>query len=101
MRSIAADSGFGLAGRDSAREQSRQNETRRDLVTVGHRQQPGTTVAADGRPSANFLAHLIATAQQVPQARERRRAEPGDVVRQYDAVADSRQIVAAITSRLT
>jgi hypothetical protein len=29
-----------------------------------------------GRPAAAFLAHLIATAAQMPQTRERRRAEP-------------------------
>jgi hypothetical protein len=28
------------------------------------------------RPSAVFLAHLIAVAQQAPQTRQRRRAEP-------------------------
>jgi hypothetical protein len=31
---------------------------------------------AAGRPAAAFLAHLIATAAQMPQTRERRRAEP-------------------------
>src|ERR1700730_14736951 len=30
------------------------------------------------RPSAPFLAHLIATDQHVPQARQRRRAEPAE-----------------------
>lgn len=29
------------------------------------------------RPAANFLAHLIATADGAPQTRARRRAEPG------------------------
>jgi hypothetical protein len=39
------------------------------------------------RPSAAFLAQLIATAQQAPQTRERRRADPGEVNAVYTAVA--------------
>lgn len=35
--------------------------------------------------SATFLAHLIATARQVPQTRERRRAEPGEAIAAYTA----------------
>jgi hypothetical protein len=35
------------------------------------------------RSSAPFLAHLIATVQQAPQTRERRRCEPGDAVARY------------------
>jgi hypothetical protein len=31
----------------------------------------------------NFLAHLIATAQQAPQTRERRRAEPEVVIAMF------------------
>jgi hypothetical protein len=37
------------------------------------------------RPSAHFLAHLIATADQLPQTRERRRAEPQDAIAAYAA----------------
>lgn len=36
-------------------------------------------------PDARFLAHLIATDQNVPQTRERRRAEPVDAVAAYGA----------------
>lgn len=36
------------------------------------------------RPAA-FLAHLIATKNQLPQTRERRRAEPGEVIAAYRA----------------
>jgi hypothetical protein len=39
------------------------------------------------RPSAAFLAQLIATAQQAPQTRQRRRAEPDEVNAVYAAVA--------------
>ena len=37
------------------------------------------------RPQAGFLAHLIATAAKLPQTRERRRAEPSDVIAIYTA----------------
>jgi hypothetical protein len=38
---------------------------------------------AGQRPYAGFLAHLIATADQLPQTRERRRAEPEDAIAAY------------------
>ncbi|HVX98347.1 MAG TPA: hypothetical protein VHA55_00985 [Pseudorhodoplanes sp.] len=47
--------------------------------------------AHDGRPalrartSATFLAQLIATAQQAPQTREKRRLEPQAAIRAYAA----------------
>ena len=37
------------------------------------------------RQAAAFLTHLIATARHVPQARERRRAEPAEVIAAYQA----------------
>jgi hypothetical protein len=40
---------------------------------------PHTAAMASRRPSAAFLAQLIATAQQAPQTRARRRAEPAHV----------------------
>lgn len=36
---------------------------------------------------ASFLAHLIATKDHAPQTRERRRAEPGEAIAAYRAVA--------------
>jgi len=47
--------------------------------------------AHDARPhrsiprAATFLTHLIATARQLPQTRERRRAEPSEVIAAYQA----------------
>jgi hypothetical protein len=41
------------------------------------------------RPASAFVAHLIAAARQVPQARQRRRAEPAEVIAAYRA-ADAR-----------
>ena len=37
------------------------------------------------RPQAGFLAHLIATKEKLPQTRERRRAEPHEVIAVYAA----------------
>jgi hypothetical protein len=38
-----------------------------------------------GRPASYFVAHLIATHDQAPQTRERRRADPGAVIAAYAA----------------
>lgn len=58
----------------------------RALVVVGS----GPEAAVDpagSRPSAAFLAQLIATAQRAPQTRQRRRAEPSEVSTIYAAVS--------------
>jgi hypothetical protein len=57
----------------------------RFLVSVGSSQ--GTEVNPGGRPAAVFLAQLIATAQQAPQTRRRRRAEPNEVSTIYTAAS--------------
>lgn len=58
----------------------------RALVLVGAG--PVASVGSAGaRPSAVFLAQLIATAQQAPQTRRRRRAEPNEVSTTYAAVS--------------
>jgi hypothetical protein len=41
--------------------------------------------------TAAFLAHLIATARQIPQARARRRAEPADAIAAYQATIQKLQ----------
>ena len=38
------------------------------------------------RPDPTFIAHLIATAQQLPQTRNLRRAAPADVLSAYRAL---------------
>lgn len=43
--------------------------------------------AADSHRQAAFLAHLIATKGQLPQTRERRRAEPAEAIAAYRAGA--------------
>jgi hypothetical protein len=49
---------------------------------------PGTAVdPAGSRPSAMFLAQLIATAQQAPQTRRRRRGAPTEASALYAAAS--------------
>jgi hypothetical protein len=58
----------------------------RALVVVGSSQ--GSALdPAGSRPSAVFLAQLIATAQRAPQTLRRRRAEPNEVNSIYAAVS--------------
>lgn len=40
------------------------------------------------RTTAAFLAHLIASARQMPQTRVRRRADAGDVIAAYKATVE-------------
>jgi hypothetical protein len=49
--------------------------------------QAGRTARPANRPSAAFLAHLIATAQQSPQTREKRRIEPEQAILAYKAAS--------------
>jgi hypothetical protein len=58
---------------------------RRDLVPVLALRRRDSRTGACARPSAAFLAHLIAVAGKAPQTCERRRIEPGEAARCYDA----------------
>ena len=60
--------------------------TGRSLVVLGCAAGPGSG-SAGPRPSAIFLVQLIATAQQAPQTRQRRRAEPHCANASYAAAA--------------
>ena len=51
------------------------------------------------RTRADFLAHLIATATQAPQARVRRRAEPHEAIAVYHAGTCSPASVGIVLSR--
>jgi hypothetical protein len=53
------------------------------IVPVGPVRASVTPDRPSPRPSAPFLAHVIATAQQAPQTRVRRRAEPAEAVAAY------------------
>ena len=46
-----------------------------------------TNKPSDSHRQAAFLAHLIATKDQLPQTRERRRAEPAEAIAAYRATA--------------
>ena len=65
---------------------------------------PGEALAGSRPASAPFLAQLIATAQQAPQTRARRRAEPAHARAVYNAtaarLAGIRQQVSAIKQYL-
>ncbi|NWG23477.1 MAG: hypothetical protein HXY30_03495 [Pseudorhodoplanes sp.] len=52
------------------------------------------------RPSAHFLAHLIAGAQGAPQTRERRRAEPAEALSCYAARAATARAGATLARSL-
>ena len=64
----------------------------RDLPSSSRALVPLAIGSADPHPSrtprrqAPFLAHLIATARQEPQTRERRRAEPAEAIAAYQAM---------------
>jgi len=53
------------------------------LVPIASARCERPTAPVDSRANADFVAHLIATAAQVPQTRGRRRAEPEEAVAAY------------------
>jgi hypothetical protein len=61
-------------------------EVNRALVPVTPTVQDSTPTRAGSRPSADFIAHLIATSAQAPQTRARRRAEPAEAIAAYGAL---------------
>jgi hypothetical protein len=60
--------------------------TGRALAVVEARASTASRTAAE-RPAAPFLAQLIATAEQLPQTRKRRRADPSEVTTLYATAA--------------
>jgi hypothetical protein len=59
----------------------------RALVSLAPTGAASDKPASAQRSSADFLAHLIATAAQLPQTRDRRRAEPQDAIAAYTSAA--------------
>jgi hypothetical protein len=49
------------------------------------------------RPRADFLAHLIATAERLPQTREKRRAEPEVAIQAYVKVQNAARATVSST----
>ena len=76
IRRIAASNGAEMRTRADAAREGKPLPAGNALVVVepAARMAP-PSITAGGR-SAQFLAHLIATDQQAPQTRTRRRAEP-------------------------
>lgn len=86
---------------NSAAGESRQGSVNQKSATPNSTWDPSQTVSralATAAPAvasvspppyrqATFLAHLIATKEQAPQTRERRRADPRDAVAAYRAMA--------------
>jgi len=54
-----------------------------ELIPIHSAEPTALSRVAMQRPSATFLAHLIAMASHAPQTRERRRAEPHEAVAAY------------------
>ncbi len=61
----------------------------RGLVPIARARRDADECSRNPRPSALFLAQLIATAQQAPQTRARRRAEPADAAAHYAAAVEA------------
>ncbi len=59
---------------------------RNALVPIAITARNNDGLGAHPRPSADFIAQLIATAAQLPQTRARRRAEPEQAVAAYRAL---------------
>jgi hypothetical protein len=59
----------------------------RSLVPVNHRDTPRGAVVHHARPAAPFVAQLVATAQDAPQTRLRRRGSANHAAALYAAAA--------------
>ena len=84
MRVEAAQQAAGKAsdfGRDFSRERHDvpASESRALVVTT----RPAAAQTSPVYREAAFLAHLIATKDQAPQTRERRRADPSEAIAAY------------------
>jgi aminoglycoside phosphotransferase (APT) family kinase protein len=77
----------------SAQRQSAEAQTGRAMVSLAAL--PESRRSEFGRPAAVFLAQLIASEENLPQARARRRAEPREAIAAYEAAA--RGMTAAIS----
>jgi hypothetical protein len=78
-----SSSGSCVISRDAAWAPAKQDEDSRALVVIAPRDAQAPTVNYRQAP---FLAHLIATKNQLPQTRQRRRAEPTEAIAAYRAV---------------
>ncbi len=76
---------FRQAGLSAQREADAPAGDSRSLVAVSP--MPAVSEHSVSYRQAAFLAHLIATKEQLPQTRERRRANPDEAIAAYRATA--------------
>jgi hypothetical protein len=76
-------SGGRVNSRDAVSAPAKQDKNSRALVVATPADAQARTVNYRQAP---FLAHLIATKDQFPQTRQRRRAEPTEAIAAYRAV---------------
>lgn len=85
IRRTAAGSPTAMRPRMTAGGEANDTAPGRALMVVHPAARAEPSSLSSGRTSADFLAHLIATDQQAPQTRTRRRAEPGQASLAYRA----------------
>lgn len=83
----ANDSGQGFINHDFEQDADGGNVEAPPSRALVSAEVPSETALGNHYRQAAFLAHLIATKEQAPQTRERRRATPGDAVAAYRAMA--------------
>ncbi len=71
-------------------DQAAGSETGRVPIAIAPPASPGRAPVTIRRPAVGFLAQLIATAEQLPQTRSRRRIDPGTAIARYRTTADPR-----------
>ena len=69
------------------------------LVSLGSTDRDSIPSRLGQRPSADFIAHLIATVAQAPQTRARRRAEPGEAISAYCGLGQRPSTAGRVLSR--
>lgn len=91
---MSAIGSIGVTGVSTQAQRCRREppEAQRALVPLepagrAHIRRPRPGNASSSRPFAPYLAHLIATAEGVPQTRERRRLDPQEAAGHYRTAA--------------
>jgi hypothetical protein len=86
MRIVGASSSISSVRRqvtDGLRDTPSPEAPRDALITIEPARRSEQAWRPSSHPAAPFVAHLIATRMQVPQTRERRRAEPNEAIAVY------------------
>jgi hypothetical protein len=90
MTSVSGINSSGIVAGDAPRRETTTPRaphvaSSRALIPLTPAEPSETSIRSRTHADAGFLAHLIATDQKLPQTRERRRAEPQDVIATYAA----------------